>query len=137
MNSVDKQDKNKQTRCFPIILFLITVSVFLSFINHSPFNPDISSRISHSGFSTNRTHGFRVYSHCIITNVKTIFFDVFFLIFGGHMSFLWGHWYPCFGLLVMSALGFKARVESLARFLAFLLCLWPVDVKVTSWTCKK
>ena len=25
--------------------------------------------------------------------------------------FLWGHWYPCFGLLMMSALGFKARVD--------------------------
>ena len=27
------------------------------------------------------------------------------------MSF-WGHWYPCFGFLVMSPLGFKARVGS-------------------------
>ena len=49
---------------------------------------------------------------------------LFFLkIFGGHMSFLWGHWYPCFGLLVMSALGFKARVDSLACFLACVLFL--------------
>ena len=33
--------------------------------------------------------------------------------------FLWGHLYPCFGLLVMSALGFKARVDpSLVCFLA-------------------
>ena len=32
---------------------------------------------------------------------------------GGHESFLWGYWYPCFGLLVMSPLGFKVRVESL------------------------
>ena len=37
----------------------------------------------------------------------------FFKIFGGHEYFLWGHWYPCFGLLVMSPLGFKARVGSL------------------------
>ena len=29
--------------------------------------------------------------------------------FGGHLSFLWGHWYPWFGLLVTSALCFKAR----------------------------
>ena len=37
----------------------------------------------------------------------------FFLkVFGGHESFLWGHWYPCFGLLVTSPLGFKARVGS-------------------------
>ena len=39
----------------------------------------------------------------------------FFLIFvGPFCPFRGGHWYPCFGLLVMSALGFKARVDSLA-----------------------
>ena len=27
-------------------------------------------------------------------------------------SFLWGHWYPCFRLLVTSPLAFKARVSS-------------------------
>ena len=37
---------------------------------------------------------------------------VFLKIFGGHESFLWGHWYPYFGLLVTSSLGFKARVGS-------------------------
>ena len=37
----------------------------------------------------------------------------FFKIFVGHESFLWGHCYPCFGLLVTSALGFKARVDFL------------------------
>ena len=36
----------------------------------------------------------------------------FFLIFGGHESFLWSHWYPCFELLVTSPLGLKARVDS-------------------------
>ena len=36
-------------------------------------------------------------------------------IFGGHKSFLWGHWYACFGLLVTSPLGFKPRVGSLIR----------------------
>ena len=35
-------------------------------------------------------------------------------IFGWHKSFLWGHWYPRFGLL-MSPLGFKARVGSPTR----------------------
>ena len=30
-------------------------------------------------------------------------------------NFGWGHWYPCFGLLVMSFLVFKARVDSLIR----------------------
>ena len=37
----------------------------------------------------------------------------FFKIFGGHKCFLWGHWYPCIGLLVTSPLGFK--VGSLIR----------------------
>ena len=37
----------------------------------------------------------------------------FFLIFGGHKSFLWGHSYSSFGLLVTSPLGFKVRVGSL------------------------
>ena len=31
-------------------------------------------------------------------------------------SFLWGYWYPCFGLLLTSPLGFKAKVGSLIRF---------------------
>ena len=35
------------------------------------------------------------------------------------MSFFWGHWYPCFGFLVMSPLGFKARVAS-ALFAIFV-----------------
>ena len=33
-------------------------------------------------------------------------------VFGGHMSFFLGHWYPCFGFLVMPPLRFKARVGS-------------------------
>ena len=33
----------------------------------------------------------------------------------GNKSFLWGHWYPCLRLLVMSPLGIKARVGSLIR----------------------
>ena len=28
------------------------------------------------------------------------------------MSFFGGHWYPCFGFLVISPLGFKAKVGS-------------------------
>ena len=44
----------------------------------------------------------------------------FFLIFGGHRSFLWDYWYPYFGLLVMLVLGFKARVDSLAHVLPHL-----------------
>ena len=41
------------------------------------------------------------------------FFQIFVLNFGGHKSFLWDHWYPCSGLLVMSPMGYKARVGSL------------------------
>ena len=37
--------------------------------------------------------------------------EIFFLIFGGHQSFLWAHWYLSFELLETSALGFKARVD--------------------------
>ena len=62
----------------------------------------------------------------------------FFKIFGRHKSFLWGQWYPCFGLLVMTALGFKARVDPwLACFVACMQWIsqihlwcntcWPLD----------
>ena len=37
---------------------------------------------------------------------------VFFLSTYSHVLF-WGHWYPCFGFLVTSALGVKARVGCL------------------------
>ena len=52
------------------------------------------------------------------------------------MSFLWGHWYPCFGLLVTSALGFKSQ-GGLACMLSCLRAIpqihlwcdtcWPLD----------
>ena len=35
----------------------------------------------------------------------------FFFNFGGDKCFSWHHWYLCFGLLVTSALRFKARVD--------------------------
>ena len=44
----------------------------------------------------------------------------FILIFGGHQSFLWGHWYPLIGLMVTSALSFKARVDSFTCVLCYL-----------------
>ena len=60
------------------------------------------------------------------------------LIFWGHQPFLWGHWYPYFGLLVIYTLGFKARVYLSLR--CFLACVqwipqihlwynncWPLD----------
>ena len=49
-------------------------------------------------------------------NAQVLSMSFFFLLksFGGHQSFLWCHWYSCFGPLMMSALSFKA--------LACLLC---------------
>ena len=69
-----------------------------------------------------------------------------FLIYGGHESFLWDHWYPCFRLLVMSPLGFKARVGS-ALFalgtgvhgtysLRFLSGATPADLLAASMVAK-
>ena len=43
--------------------------------------------------------------------------------------FWWGHRYPLFGLLVMSPLGFKARVN---LFTCMLHCLHATDFSVTS-----
>ena len=60
------------------------------------------------GFKSN----FRLHYH--------LYLFLFLLIFGVHESFLWGHWYPCFGLLVTSPLGFKARVDPLLA--CFLTC---------------
>ena len=39
--------------------------------------------------------------------------NLFSFNFRGHKFFLWGHGYPCFGLLIMSPQGFKVRVGSL------------------------
>ena len=56
----------------------------------------------------------------ILPIVQSFFFKKFF---GGHESFLWGHWYPYFGLLVMSPLGFKARVGSALFELSGGICV--------------
>ena len=45
-----------------------------------------------------------------VNRLKTSFF--FFLNFWRTHVLFWGHWYPCFGFLVTSPLGFKARVGS-------------------------
>ena len=57
---------------------------------------------------------------------------------GGHKSFMWGHWYPCFVLLVTSALGFKTRVDSFACMLCHLCAIGSSDTPLvwhllTSW----
>ena len=53
-----------------------------------------------------------------------------FLVFGGHESFLWGHWYPCFGLLMTSPLGFKGRVDP--SLVCFVTCV-PWNPEIHLW----
>ena len=49
-----------------------------------------------------------------------------------HVLF-WGHWYPCFGFLVTSPLGFKARVGSALfafheiHFWSYMLPTWFIS----------
>ena len=57
-------------------------------------------------------------NHDKTVHSKNIFFFKLIFFCGGHQSFLWGHWYSCFGLLVTSALGLKARVDSSLCFIA-------------------
>ena len=59
---------------------------------------------------------------------------LFQTIFGGRESLLWGHWYPCFELLVTS-LGFKARVGSLIY--TWWRCTWCMFHGIYLWcdTC--
>ena len=47
----------------------------------------------------------------IVEIASTFFFFKYFWRTHTHVLF-WGHWYPCFGFLVTSPLGFKARVGS-------------------------
>ena len=53
----------------------------------------------------------------------------FIWIFGGCKSLLWGHWYPCFGLLVMSPQGFKSRGRGIGVTcsLRFISGVTPAD----------
>ena len=50
---------------------------------------------------------------CVCSRITQIIHirPFFFLNFLENISFFWGHCYPCFGLMVMSALGFKSRVD--------------------------
>ena len=50
---------------------------------------------------------------CMFYSFEPLELGCFFPKFGGHQSFLRGHCYPCFRLLVASTLGFKARVDPL------------------------
>ena len=68
--------------------------------------------------------------------VDTSKHGIFFLIFGGHKSLLWGYWYPCFQLLVMSPLGFKAsggiRVTCSLRFISGATPADPLAASMTA-----
>ena len=55
--------------------------------------------------------------------------------FWGHKSFLWGHWYPSFGLLVTSPLGFKGRVVSLIHAWWRCTCYKFPDIHLGCDTC--
>ena len=74
-------------------------------------------------------HGSFLNNFCIISSSWSP--DVFFLIFGAHRSFSWGHWYPCFELLVMSVLCFKVRVDPFCM----LSCLCDPQIHLWSDTC--
>ena len=50
-------------------------------------------------------------SKCYLSVSVTFLYNFF----GRRKSFLWGHWYPCFGLLVTSPLGFKASSRFQSR----------------------
>ena len=70
--------------------------------------------------------------------LRLFFFFFFEKAFGGHMSFFWGHWYPCLGFLVTSPLGFKARVGCLIRIAEANVMYVPRDPPLvlhmpTSW----
>ena len=60
------------------------------------------------------------------------FFLCFIFFFLGEQSFLWGCWYPCFGLLVMSAMGFKAREDP---FLACFRLQWIPRIHLWCDSC--
>ena len=56
---------------------------------------------------------------------------LFFLEFWGKSVLFMSHWYPCFGLLVTSPLGFKARVDPL-----FVTCAqWIPQIHLWCDTC--
>ena len=75
-----------------------------------------------------------------LPNFMNLFFN-----FGRHESFFWGHWCPCFGLLVISPLGLKkewAALFTLGRgtytthFLRFTSGSTPAYLLVSSMAAK-
>ena len=67
---------------------------------------------------------------------------LFLKFFGEHKSFLWGHWYPCFGLLMTFPLGFQPYSHLAEAYLLHiswdeihLWCdtCWPLSSQHGSW----
>ena len=59
---------------------------------------------------------------------------LFLKFFLGDISFLRGHWYPWFGILVTSTLDFKARLDpSLACFRACAQCIPQIHLWCDTW----
>ena len=67
-----------------------------------------------------------------VLNFKWAFFKKKFC----HESFLWGYWYPSFGLLVMSPLGFKARVGSFIHTWQRCMCYVCPEIHLCCDTCQ-
>ena len=74
-----------------------------------------------------------ILSDALIIIVMMILDDNFFSfkIFCCTQVHFWGHWYPCFGLLVTSHLGFKARVGSLIH--AWQRHTWCILPEINLW----
>ena len=68
---------------------------------------------------------------CYVVVVHAGGLSCFYQIFGGYQSYSWDHWYPYFGLLVMSALGFKARVDPFCM----LSHLFDPQIHISCDTC--
>ena len=73
---------------------------------------------------------------CYMQMIFVVFLFCLFKMFRGHKSFLSGYWYPRFVLLVMSPLGFKARVGSLIR--TWQRQMWYMFPEIHLWcdTCR-
>ena len=58
----------------------------------------------------------------------------FFKIFWRTHVLSWGYWYPCFGLVVISPLGFKARVGSLIHTCRrCIICFPKIHLLCNTW----
>ena len=82
-----------------------------------------------------------IYTEWHTTDMQSAVFLNLFLKYFEDISPFWGHWFPCFGLPVISAPGFKARVDPLARMLCCLHATEPSDSPLVrylliSWRCQ-